>query len=79
MNNGDTSAFPIFDSNGECLTFDCDGMTKREYFAAMAMQGLLANSFQDGINEPLSHANNTQIAGMAVDQADCLLQALEEQ
>ena len=43
------------------------GMTKRELFAAMAMQGLLAND-----DVPLSY-----IGAAAVKQADALLAALE--
>lgn len=35
MENGKESAFPIKD--------ECSGLNKREYFAGLAMQGLLAN------------------------------------
>ena len=54
------------------------GLTKREYFAALAMQGLLANSYQqDYLNQnPLSLAVANEIAEMAVKQADYLLAAL---
>jgi len=55
------------------------GLTKREYFAALAMQGMLANSYQqDFLNQsPLSLASGSQIAQMAVGQADALIQSLE--
>jgi len=41
------------------------GLTKREYFAALAMQGMLANSYQqDFLNQsPLSLASGSQIDG----------------
>ena len=54
-----------------------DGLSKREYAAIMAMQGILANSFNDGTNKPLYHASFEEIAKMAVNQADALLKALE--
>lgn len=55
------------------------GLTKREYFAAMALQGMLANSYhQDFLNQtPLSLASKNQIASLAVDQANSLIEALE--
>lgn len=46
------------------------GLTKREYFAGLAMQGILAEDF-DCLLMPKA------IAAMAVDQADALLKALE--
>ncbi len=51
-------------------------ITRRDYFAAAALQGLLANSFSDGINQPLSLANSQEMASMARDQADHLIKAL---
>ncbi|MBJ7295790.1 MAG: hypothetical protein JHC73_05570 [Dolichospermum sp.] len=36
------SAFPIFDSSGEHF-IKHGGLSKREFFAAMALQGILAN------------------------------------
>lgn len=46
-----------------------DGLTKREYFAGLALQGLLMN-----VNR---HAEPDIYAAMAVVQADALLAALE--
>jgi len=43
-----------------------DGLTKREYFAAMAMQGLLAGDSYSTLD----------IAKLAVDQADRLINEL---
>ena len=52
-------------------------MSRRDYFAAAALQGLLANSFSDGYNQPLSLASQEEIAAMARDQADHLIKALQ--
>lgn len=51
-------------------------ITRRDYFAAAALQGLLANSFSDGYNQPLSTATQEEMAAMARDQADHLIKAL---
>ena len=40
--NGDFPAFPTWEMGGQGPEPSCDGLTKREWFAAMAMQGLLA-------------------------------------
>lgn len=50
------------------------GMTKREYFAAMAMQGMLSNSttFQ-------GYSSYNELANEAVLQADALLNELHPQ
>lgn len=68
MKNGDMPAIGHagkIDTNG----FACaPGLTKRELFAAMALQGLTANP------ELLSH----QRAAYAVEHADDLLAALEK-
>lgn len=63
MNNKDNSAYPHNYSVGIQ-----HGLTKREYFAAMAMQGLCADSM----------APTFQIAEQAVIQADALLKELEK-
>lgn len=73
IKNGDLPASPIsYDARmmaaytkGEAI-----GLTKREYFAAMAMQGLLAKHGDDDYQAE-------QIAGYAVAHADALLKALE--
>ena len=49
---------------------DCNGLTKREHFAAMAMQGLLAC--------PLVTGNNEQIAKYARAAADALIAELNK-
>lgn len=51
-------------------------ITLREYFAAMAMQGLLANSYSNGYSMPYSEATGQEIAVMAVHTADELIKQL---
>lgn len=65
MENGKQMAFPTQLVNGELHT----GLTKREYFAAMAMQGILAY--------PHTSNNRGDIATESVIIADELLKALE--
>ena len=64
MSNGDLTASP----NSTELY---GGLTKREHFAAMAMQGLMSNP--NSFYTERSHA-----AEDAVDLADALLKTLEE-
>lgn len=66
MENGKQPAFASTDGK----TFANDGLTKREYFAALAMQGLLAC--------PDISASREVIAEESVKQADDLLKALEK-
>lgn len=47
------------------------GLTKRELFAAMAMQGIRTTMTH-------MHSRYAEVADMAVDQADALLAALEK-
>lgn len=65
MENGKQPAFASTDGK----TFANDGLTKREYFAALAMQGLMACPDISGSREI--------IAEESVKQADALLKALE--
>lgn len=65
--NANTYVYPVGDHShiqGEY------GLTKREYFAALAMQGLFASA-------EYPSASSIQIAEMAVRQADALLKRLE--
>jgi hypothetical protein len=68
MNNGNNPISPIVSAEGWLC---CTGLTKREYFAAMAMQGYLA-SFGDAI------PNSKHIAEKSVEYADAVLKQLEE-
>jgi hypothetical protein len=71
MSNANDMAFPVVlattrtPNDSEQL-----GLTKREYFAAMAMQGLCANSI------PGSHHSFNNTANEAVRYADALLAEL---
>lgn len=45
----------------------------RDMFACAALQGLLANSFNDGVNQPLSLTSFAKTAELAYKQADEML------
>jgi len=69
---GDQFAYPCpDDAYDEYL-----GLTKRELFAAMAMQSILSNSYSSGVSQQLSEASPSQIATWPVFQADALIEAL---
>jgi hypothetical protein len=77
MKNSDMPAMPLNEpelwadgcGNSKATVF-AHGLTKREYFAGLAMQGVLAS---DAL-----HLVGKEIAGIAVSQADALLAELEE-
>jgi len=73
--NGDLPAEPIFNSDGFCTSITnldgAMGLTKREHFAAMAMQGLMSRI---GVDEEW---NLKEYSNTAVEAADALLAALE--
>lgn len=62
MTNGNESAFPA-----QQFTGSTKGLTKREYFAAMTMQGLCASPYS---------SSNEDNAKEAVGAADALITAL---
>lgn len=64
------NAFPVFDSDGAASTAH-SGLTKREYIAALAMQGLMAAD-ADKVNR----WSPRMIAQVAVDNADALIDEL---
>lgn len=67
--NGAELAFPFVETRemqGESISF---GLTKREYFAAMAMQGLCANTAYGDTQAGF-------LAKWSVEQADALLAEL---
>ncbi len=70
MKNGDQTAFPVHGGNHN-FGIPFPGMTKREYFAGLAMQGALAND-----NGPAGDWK--QLAEHAVSAADALLFELEQ-
>ena len=53
------------------------GLTKREYFAAKALQGLMVQSIPGTHNQNAEEWNMVR-AKFAVDMADALIRALEE-
>lgn len=53
------------------------GMTLRDYFAAAALTGLLANSHDNRINKPLSLASALEMAELAYHNADEMLKHRE--
>jgi hypothetical protein len=72
---GSQSAYP---SDQTPLNQHANGLTKRELFAAMAMQGWLAGC-ENAYGEFTAPGTNTHIAAeSAVKYADALLSALKE-
>ena len=68
MKNSEQPAFPLaFDDTLRLMV----GLTKREYFAALAMQGILSHPVHY-----MAH-NTTELAKEAVNCADFLLKQLE--
>jgi hypothetical protein len=67
MKNGQQSAFPILDETSK----EQMGLTKREYFAGLAMQGIMAS------DSPLRRDRH-DVAKRAIEVADELLKKLEE-
>ena len=67
MNNGDDPAVPVMDEGEYGQHY---GLTKREHFAAMAMQGMLSDSD--------IKATKDEFAAYAVNMADQLLKELDK-
>lgn len=81
MDDTSGAAFPVLgerDSNGETIHEPELGLTKRELFAAMAMQGAMAN--QDYLNACANHAaaleSSKLLAKACIGIADTLLAEL---
>lgn len=72
MENKNLPAFASVAISGE-NGYQQDGLTKREYFAGLAMQGLLSNPKQ------IDTTNFKWIAEHALGYADELLEQLEKQ
>lgn len=78
MENKDLSAFPFVESAvpGESVSL---GLTKREYIATMAMQGILANHWCQ--NDYLNHIEaigEDSVVTQAIRFTDALLKELEK-
>ena len=74
MKNTDKAAMPqppMFNKYGTVLWGNQSGLTKREHFAGLAMQGCRARNS--------NYASWEDMAKDAVEMADALLAALEEQ
>ena len=69
MKNASEAAFPLISSDGMSVN---QGLTKREYFAGLAMQGILAKKF-DSKSEDIDDTIMSSI-----EYADALLKALEK-
>ena len=82
MNNADTPAMPLaldirVDESGNQFCNDAyEGLTKREHFAGLAMQGILANSTTTSWTEEQWF---NVISKQALNHADALLKQLGEQ
>jgi hypothetical protein len=75
MENAERSAYPVpelLDQIGDQLDgIDVIGLTKREYFAAMAMQGLLAN-------QKIDNGHSELLCMASIGYADELLKQLSK-
>jgi hypothetical protein len=72
MENGKQSAFACVDSQKQYLQ---EGLTKREYFAGLAMQGILASN-TEGL--AIGRIDIKGYAEMSIMAADALLAELEK-
>jgi len=77
--SNDQCAFPVLDDSGSGLHCREFGLTKRELFAAIAMQGLLSGAYSAiaGLSKINGMAAVKVAAQTAVEHADELLAALE--
>jgi hypothetical protein len=88
MNNADTPAMPLLDEHGVRDLTDGHvdsgylsqkgrrfsiGLTKREHFAAMAMQGIIGSGNLVG-----QDVNKAKVAQHAIEYADALLAELDK-
>lgn len=82
MTNGNDSAFQFSSIETEHTKEDGSkiwdmkyGLTKREQFAAMAMQGILSNPM---VNELVKERGFNGVADLAADHADALIESLNK-
>jgi len=79
MKNGDKGAFARpFSESVSAEYSHKDGLTKREYLAGLAMQGLLANPSVYKPLEENQYISTERVAILAVLSADELLKELEK-
>ena len=77
MKNADKPINPVLTQSPSLQNDTSLGLTKREYFAGLAMQGLLSNSYSNGFSQPLSEYDSKSIAKFSIEYADELLKQLE--
>lgn len=68
-------AYPAINDQDTYAQF---GLTKREYFSGLAMQGLLANTIYHNPNERAKMITVSALVETAVNYADALLEELEK-
>ena len=72
MENGKKPAFSVaLHDNGNALHKEAMGLTKHEYFAGLAMQGMMAN-------QALTSKLCFEVAKWSVEMADAILAELEK-
>jgi len=76
----DNGKLPVYPNKGyfDADLSSLDGITKREYFAAMAMQGILAFS-GDEDPDPIREWDYEAFAECSVKAADALLKQLQNE
>lgn len=75
MKNGQEPAFPIVIDDVSKNQFVHTGLTKREYFAGLALQGMLAVYAGNDVNLP----NIDAAAKQSIEYADALLAELAKE
>jgi len=89
MNNSDMPAMPLTgDAYQDFAGYDgtrrtsynpeCQGLTKREYFAGLAFNGLISDTATTFASVQEGEAPAKRIAKMSVNLADALLKELEK-
>lgn len=80
MTNGNDAAYARTQGNvhGSPMSDDQSGLTKREYFAAMAMQGLLSRGIGITDTDKICITNAQAVGNLAVLHANALIEALNE-
>jgi hypothetical protein len=82
MSNGNLPAMPVpntaYNGNGDAMRAEFPGLTKREYFAGLAAQGLLSNGKLAPCHQgPDGSITDETFARIAVMFADALLAELD--
>jgi len=75
------AAFPSLSEGGDAsgmIAFRDPGMSLRDYFAAAAMQGMLAVSPMEGQIGSEIHAHPDKVAAWSYQQADAMIEARNE-